>query len=231
VFHKVQYLGIYSFFFYINDLPYLVNKSSLPILYADDTSLLCSKFNFTELITTLKAILLKINEWFSLNSLTLNLNKTNCLYFAKKLNLLNNLNITYRDTQIHNTGNVKFLGRIIDSTLSWKDHINQLAIKLSSAVYAIRILSSVVSQENPLMIYYAYVHSIMPYGIIFWGNSTYSNLIYKIKKRTVRIIMKARNTDSCRPLFRLLNILLFYSQYIFSVSMFVVKNRDIFILS
>jgi hypothetical protein len=43
--------------------------------------------------------------------------------------------------------------------------------------------------------------------------------------------MKARNTDSCRPLFRLLNILPFYSQYIFSISMFVVKNRDIFILN
>jgi hypothetical protein len=114
----------------------------------------------------------------------LNLNKTNCLYFATKVNLLNNLNITYRDTQIHNTGNVKFLGLIIDSNLSWKDHINQLAIKLSLAVYAIRILSSVVSQESVLMTYYAYVHSIMFYGIIFWGNSTYSNLIFKIQKRT-----------------------------------------------
>jgi hypothetical protein len=43
--------------------------------------------------------------------------------------------------------------------------------------------------------------------------------------------MKARNTDSCSPLFRLLNILPFYSQYIFSISMFVVKNRDTFILN
>jgi hypothetical protein len=114
-------LGPIFFLLYINDLPYLVNKSSLPILYADDTSILCPNFNFTELVTTLKAILLKINEWFSLNLLTLNLNKTNCVYFVTKLNLLNNLNITYRDTQIHNTGNVKFLGLIIDSTLSWKD--------------------------------------------------------------------------------------------------------------
>jgi hypothetical protein len=40
--------------------------------------------------------------------------------------------------------------------------------------------------------------------------------------------MKARNKDSCRPLFRHLNILPLYSQYIFSVSIFVVKNSDIF---
>jgi hypothetical protein len=61
------------------------------------------------------------------------------------------------------------------------------------------------------MTYYAYVHSIMSYGIIVCGNSTYSNLIFKIQKRTVRIIMKARNEDSCHPLFRLLNILPFYN--------------------
>jgi hypothetical protein len=47
-------------------------------------------------------------------------------------------------------------------------------------------------------------------------NSTYSNLIFKIQKRIVRIIMKARNKDSCHPLFRQLNILPLYSQYIFS---------------
>jgi hypothetical protein len=33
------------------------------------------------------------------------------------------------------------------------------------------------------------------------------------------------------PLFRLFNILPFYSQYKFSISMFVVKNRDTFILN
>jgi hypothetical protein len=43
--------------------------------------------------------------------------------------------------------------------------------------------------------------------------------------------MKARNTDSCRPFFRLLNILPFHSQFIFSVSLFDVKNTDIFILN
>jgi hypothetical protein len=72
------------------------------------------------------------------------------------------------------------------------------------------------------MTHYAYAHSIMSYGIIFWGNATHSKLIFKIKKRIVRTIMK----DSCHPLFRLLNILPFYSQYILSISIFVVKNTD-----
>jgi hypothetical protein len=50
--HKVQYLGPRFFFLlYINDLPYIINKLSKPILYADDTSILCFNSNPTELIT------------------------------------------------------------------------------------------------------------------------------------------------------------------------------------
>jgi hypothetical protein len=38
--------------------------------------------------------------------------------------------------------------------------------------------------------------------------------------------MKAGNKDTCRPLFKALNILPFYSQCIFSISVFIVKNMD-----
>jgi hypothetical protein len=66
----------------------------------------------------------------------------------------------------------------------------------------------------------------MTYGIIFWENSTHSDQIFKIQKGIIRIIMKAGNRDTCRPLFKALNILPFHSQYIFSLSIFIVKNID-----
>jgi hypothetical protein len=130
---------------------------------------------------------------------------------------------------MNSMNNVTFLGVIIDSTLTWKEHITYIATKLSSASYAIRILTSVMSREGLLLTYYAYAHTIMSYGIVFWGNSTYSDQIFKIQKRIVRIIMKAGNTDSCRLLFRTLNILPLSSQYISSISIFVAKNVDMFI--
>ena len=40
--------------------------------------------------------------------------------------------------------------------------------------------------------------------------------------------MYARTNESCRTMFRRLGILTFYSQYIFSTIMFVVKNKEIF---
>jgi len=56
----------------------------------------------------------------------------------------------------------------------------------------------------------------------------YSDKIFKIKKRVIRIIINSRTSDSCRELFKKLEILPLYSQYIFSISIFVIKNKHLF---
>jgi hypothetical protein len=88
--------------------------------------------------------------------------------------------MNYGGIQINSMNTVKFLGLIIDSTLTWKEQTTYIATKLSLATYAIKILTSVMSREGLLMTYYAYAHPIMSYGIVFWGNSTYSDQIFKI---------------------------------------------------
>jgi hypothetical protein len=47
----------------------------------------------------------------------------------------------------------------------------------------------------------------------------------------IRIIMNARNIDSCHQLFKSLKILLLKSQYIFSLLLFVADNRDLYELN
>jgi len=101
-------------------------------------------------------------------------------------------------------------------------------ITLNSACYIIRSLKSIISLENLRMIYISSVHSIISYGIIFWGNSTYSNTIFKLQTRVIRIMMNAGNRESCHELFKILNILPLYSQYILSLLLFVVKNINMF---
>jgi hypothetical protein len=45
-----------------------------------------------------------------------------------------------------------------------------------------------MSQETLKMVYYAYSHSTVNYGLIFWGNSSHSVNIFKIQKNVIRII-------------------------------------------
>jgi len=78
------------------------------------------------------------------------------------------------------------------------------------------------------MIYFSYIHSVISYGIIFWGNSHHSNSIFKVQKRIIKIITNTGSCDSCRQLFQQLQILSLPSQYIFSLLVFVNKNRGLF---
>jgi hypothetical protein len=117
-----------------------------------------------------------------------------------------------------------------DSTLLrvFQNTIQRRMFGLNTACFVIRTIQAITSTETLRMVYFAYVHSIMRYGIIFWGNQPHSDKIFKIQKRLIRIITNSRTRDSCRELFKSLEILPLYSQYIFSLSIFVIKNKHLF---
>ena len=55
------------------------------------------------------------------------------------------------------------------------------------------------------------------------------NMIFKIQKRMIRIIMNINSRTSCRSLFKQLGILPLKSQYIYSLMSFVSTNRELFV--
>jgi len=65
------------------------------------------------------------------------------------------------------------------------------------------------------MIYYSYFHSVMTYGLMFWGKSPDSIKIFRLSNKIIKIMMGCKSRDSCRKLFSNLEILPFPSQYIF----------------
>jgi hypothetical protein len=65
--------------------------------------------------------------------------------------------------------------------------------------------------------YFAYFHSIMSYGIIFWGNSTDSKKVIYIQKRIIRIMAGAKRRASCRELFKKCNSLPLASEFLLSL--------------
>jgi hypothetical protein len=63
------------------------------------------------------------------------------------------------------------------------------------------------------MVYHSLFHSIMSYGVIFWGNSSQQSFeIFKIQKRVIRTMMGCGYRDSCRKLLMELKILPLASQ-------------------
>jgi hypothetical protein len=60
----------------------------------------------------------------------------------------------------------------------------------------------------------------------FWGNSLHSIKILRIQKNAITITLGCKKRTSCRNLFRKLEILSLASQYILSLMLFVVKNKN-----
>ena len=211
-----------------NNRKYISGGRTGIILYANDTSIIITNPCPKDFKINMNEVFVDINEWFKINWLSLNFKRTHYPQFRAKNSQEINVNISYVNKHITNVASTKFLGLIIDETLSRKNRIYQLMSKLSSACCAVRTVKAFMSQESLRMIYLSYTHSIIIYGIILWGSSPYSINIFRIQKRLVRIITNSRNRGSCRKLFKNLKIIPLYLQYIFSLLLllFVVKNKD-----
>ena len=94
------------------------------VLFANDTSLLVSDSNNEDLNSNINQSLTSLITWFN-NLLTLNLNKTHYIEFKTKNHCQVQTTALYDHKDIANSTETKFLGLIIDETLSWNQHMIQ----------------------------------------------------------------------------------------------------------
>jgi hypothetical protein len=199
-------LGPLLFLVYCNDLPKVASNVKL-LMYADDTSIVASGINRMDLVLSLNDNLSLIDKWFKANGLKLNPNKTQFLNFH-----LNNSNTLQADSSFlpadfNVVVSTRFLGLEVDSSLTWCHHINSLLPKLSKAFYALLILSQSVTSQILRQVYFAYFHSIISYGLIFWGNSCEARRVFLVQKRVIRLLSGTRPREPRKRHFQKLGIL------------------------
>lgn len=214
-------LGPLLFLTYINDLPSHFPQAICNFtLYADDTTALIKRNTFEILQQDVTKTIDEIGTWFLNNGLLLNEEKTNILYFK-----LRNLpsNTTNSDTEV-----VKFLGIHLDNKLRWSHHINFLNKKLSSTRYALSVLIKVSSLDVCKNVYYAYVYSMISYGITLWGTAVEVDKVFKTQKSIVRTLAQCKPKTPCRQLFKNLKILTLTSIFIFEILKMVHNSPNMF---
>ena len=154
--------------------------------------------------------------------------KTNIIKFSPSHFFQLQLITEHNNTTISEVPDTMFLGVQIDNHLNWTCHIDQILPKLSIAGFVIKWLFYVRNLKILRMTYYAYFHSVIRYGIIFWGNATNSCKVLKLRKRVIRMMSGAEPRASCRDLFRKLEILPVPCQYTLSLMLFIIDNPDNF---
>ena len=207
-------MGPLLFLLYINDLPNATTHLR-PILFADDTTLHYGHKNHEILVRHMTHDLAQIHNWLIANYLTINIEKTYFMIFTLRHQPQVN-RITIHDKTIERQHKGKFLGVILDDTLSFKDHITQISKKLSKVVgilYKIKVIFPLdILRHLYLTLFYPY----LTYCVLAWGkiNRSTLNPIYLLQKKAIRILTNCDSRAHTNPLFRAQEILKMDDVYI-----------------
>lgn len=223
-------VGPFLFIVYVNDL----STANVDILsnitkYADDTNILIGAKTTAELVSQGGKVFCEISKWFSKNKLILNKDKTKTILFHTKQNRIEIPEcINVGNTTLYLTNKTTFLGLQIEESLDWSEHIYKQSTRLNNVCYSIRIVGRYLNRETLLILYHANFESVLRYGIVFWGSSTYVHHLFVIQKKVLRIIEKIKFGQSCRGVFRRCSIMTVYGLYIYECLMFIFKHRKDF---
>ena len=138
-------LGPLLFSCYVSTLPDVIKQNSDSIIlgYTDDhvfTQAFTQKDKPVKQIVEEKVN--RIKNWMCMNHLQMNDRKTEFITFGTThlLNKKNLYSITIGDTTVNSSKTVKFLGVLLDETLSFKQHV---AARAKSALYGIHLIKNV----------------------------------------------------------------------------------------
>ena len=202
-------LGPLLFIIYLNDLINSTNKF-YPLIYADDTALstTLNAFNCTNInsINDINEELKNINDWFKINKLSINPNKTKAMLFhSYNRAVAVPLDLEIDNIKIEFVSEFNYLGIVIDKHLSWKSHINMISQKVRKTIAIMGKLKNYVPYTTLLTLYNSLILSYLIYGIVVWG--TQAEKLLKLQKRAVRTISNAKYNAHTEPLFKCHNIL------------------------
>ncbi|KAG8250170.1 hypothetical protein J6590_108324 [Homalodisca vitripennis] len=207
-------LGPFLFVLFTNDFNDFINHNNiLPIMYADDTTLLLQHDTAQGLHSTITTSTGKALQYCLQNDLAINPSKTTQLNFSR------------RHEQIPEVPNIlvenhsKLLGMTIDTNLSWTEHADTLSKKLGPGIFVVRRIKWIAGQEAAKAAYHALVESHIRYGLTIWGGTSQQNLdrILVQQKKAIRALANLTPTESCRDAFKSLRIMTVIALYIYSV--------------
>ena len=197
------------FIIYTNDLAKCINHSNA-ILFADDTTVYVISADKMRLYSYMNDDLHTLNDWFKANKLSLNVNKTVCMFFSNNIKPnKETCKVKIGDSEIKEVDHFKFLGLIIDSNLKWQNHIEHCKAKISSSLYIMNQVQNVLPIKQLLILYTTLIQPYLEYGIVLWGGTyqTYIRKLIILQKKCIRCVNGSKYNEHTYPIFRDLNIL------------------------
>ena len=180
-------------------------------MYADDTNISFSGPNLNDLQQRMNVQLNKLNCWLRANKLSLNVAKTEFMIIGSRQRLLtqnnDDIHVYIDDKEINRVKHTKSLGLIIDGTLSWSEHINDLSKKISSGIGALKRIRQFIGHDTALKIYKVLIEPHFNYCNSLWGglSKQLADKLQKVQNRAARVITNSNYETKSASIFSMLN--------------------------
>ena len=203
-------LGPSLFFLYINDLPNCSETLTFRI-FADDTNLFASARDLKSLEILINSELEKVKVWCDVNKLSFNFIKTNYVIVKSNRKASGRIEVKLQNINgssylLERKDHIKYLGAMIEESLSWKYHISFTCSRISSNVGVISKLRHYLTITQPIYPY-------LSYAIIAWGSAykTHLKRLQSKQNTVLRLMFFATTsgpyTESALPFLNLLDVL------------------------
>ena len=204
--------GPLLFLIYINDICNSIESDLF--LFADDCSLFQKvNSNRRKAAKILNRDLAKISKWCKNWLLALSPSKSATTHFSRKNKILPYVPVLVNNTVIKQADSHKHLGIVLNKTLSWSDHINEITTKAMKRVYLPRLFKYKMSRSALHRCYLSFIHPLLEYGDVIFDNCSQSDkntleniqynalrLITGCKKGTSRqLLLEEAGLCSCKP--------------------------------
>jgi hypothetical protein len=215
-------LGPILFLIYFNDFDACLKHSKV-IKFADDTVIYVSRKSKVDIEKDLNTDLQNISDYLTKNELVINLKpgKTESILFGtgKKINQNHQfINLQYNSQPISTTKEYKYLGNILDQTLSFNTNFNRVYKKTSAKLRLLWTLKIYLSPESLVKIYKGILLPVLLYSCTTNLNLTNSQMsklssldnriakitgkkqtliVNEIKKHSVILVKKCLNNEVC----------------------------------
>ena len=198
--HQGSVLGPLLFLIYINDLPDILQNTKSP-LFADDTVVYTTAPSADHLTVALNEDLNNVRNWLVDNRLTLNIGKSKYMLIGgnKRVKDFGNVTLRIEGKGLEKVSNYKYLEVIIGENLSWTDHAESVARKVSQRIGVLRRIKHLLPRAQRETVYNSMMLPLFDYAYIVWGdrdNKVLMKSLQILQNKVAQVILDRPNRSS-----------------------------------
>ena len=199
-------LSVTLFSLKINSVANSIPRGVTCSMYVDDLLVCYSGKNMATIERQLQLCLNKVHGWSVANGFKFSKSKTVCMHFCQLRTLHPDPSLTMDGDPIKVVKEMRFLGLVFDTKLSFLPHIRALKARCMKALDVLKVLSATewgADSTVLLQLYRALVRSKLDYGSIVYGSArkSYVKFLDPVHHQGLRLSLGVFRTSpilSCR---------------------------------